>query len=116
MPPITTNSTPPASSRRMMGPAWNLGHSGTGDLWLYLVDERPHRLVLMIVALDALARREPERLDDLRVVHARGHLRRAQLERPVHHVQRALQRRDAHVVAGRLEPRDRRLGDAEPAG
>ena len=39
-----------------------------------------------------------------------------QHERAAHGVQRALEGRDGHLVAGRLEPRDRRLGDAQPAG
>ena len=50
-----------------------------------------------------------------RLVDARRPHLRLQHERAAHRVQRPLERRHRHLVTGRLEPRDRRLRDPQPA-
>src|SRR5215211_9460039 len=82
MPPITTKSTPASSSARSSAPRRSSGQPAKAPL--RLERELSRARVLALEALEPLAGREPERLDDLRLVDARRHPRGVQDQRAVH--------------------------------
>src|SRR5215207_8783945 len=113
IPPITTKSTRPSVSAPKSAPIRSLGHSGNRGL--RFVDPLAGVGVLGFVPLQPLARRQPQRLAEQGLIHARRPHLRVQHERAPQHVQRPLQRRDRDLVARCLEPRHGRLRDPEPA-
>src|SRR3954469_10595283 len=114
-PPTTTKSTSPSTSRVSRARGLNSGSSCTPALD-HLVPQLSHVSIPRLEPGEPLVGRKSQRLVQQRLVDARLARHDLEYERSAHGVERALERGDRDLVTGRLQPRDRRLRDPEPAG
>src|SRR3954454_22158325 len=115
MPPTTTKSTSAPTSRLSSSRGLNSGSSSTPPLH-HFVPQLAHVPIPRLEPPQPLVGRKRQRAVQQRLVNARLPGQDLEPERAAQGVQRPLQRRARDLVPRRLQPRDRRLRDAEPAG
>src|SRR3954447_20097829 len=110
-PPITTKSTPASTSLRSSRVGRNSGQSARGGEC-----DLPYTGVRVLELLEPLPRREPQLLDEKRLVDARRTRRRSEVEITPERGERAPQRVDGNPIRCRLQSRHGGLADAQPRG